>query len=98
MKSNELLKQSVLFAFSLIVIFLLTACPQPEKYDRPPVITTWYISYTRVVTDGTDIFLYGTASDDGKNLTHLGSGKNEQSAISPDNTRIAFETYCRRPY
>ncbi|MEI6048686.1 MAG: DUF5050 domain-containing protein [Bacteroidota bacterium] len=90
MKSKELLNQGVLFAVSFIIIFLLSGCPQPEKYDRPPLITTWYISYTRVVADGTDIFLYGTASDDGKNLTNLGAGKNEQSAISPDNTKIAF--------
>jgi len=83
-------------ATSFSVAFLLAACGLSEKAqdDALGVLPTAYaegnIAFTRTVTGGTDIFMYGLPTDDGLNLTNLGSGKNEMPAISPDNTKIAF--------
>lgn len=55
-----------------------------------PIFEDANMAYTRTVAGGTDIFFLGSQGEDGKNITNLGTGKNEQPAISPDNTKIAF--------
>jgi Tol biopolymer transport system component len=86
-----------IFYFSIgISIVFLSSCGLSEKAQDdamgvlPAVYAEGNIAFTRSVTGGTDIFMYGLPTDDGLNVTNLGSGKNEMPAISPDNTKIAF--------
>lgn len=87
----------IICAIAAFILVLINAgCGHTVKVEEdylgilPSVAGDGNIAYTRSVTGGTDIFFFGTLAGDGKNLTNLGTGKNEQPAISPDNTKIAF--------
>jgi Tol biopolymer transport system component len=88
MEKKRIFRQFVLMAILISVGFSFNGCHNPTL--ELPTLSDGNIAFTRVVTGGTDIFLYGTSSDDGINLTKLGTGWNAQSAISPDKTKIAF--------
>ncbi|MEI6276693.1 MAG: DUF5050 domain-containing protein [Prolixibacteraceae bacterium] len=103
MKAKIIANKIGIIAISTVWLIYLNGCGGPimsEKEEEAaywehlkpvdPTVPNGNIVFTRSVTGGTDIFLYGTPTDDGHNLTNLGSGRNEQPAISPDNTKIAF--------
>lgn len=91
---------------SLFLLFFFLACTtgrfsEKEEMDSyinhlnelsrtRPISEDANMAFTRTVTGGTDIFFLGANAEDGLNLTNLGTGKNEQPALSPDNTKIAF--------
>lgn len=92
-------------ALSIWMLLLLAACgggsddkKEQENYINymneqsrtRPIYEDANMAFTRTVTGGTDIFFLGNQGEDGLNLTNLGAGKNEQPALSPDNTKIAF--------
>jgi Tol biopolymer transport system component len=97
MNSKINLQQIVLFVSCITTVFFNAGCgndmswvDKQEKQDRLSYVPDGNIAFSRVVPGGTDIFMYGTPTDDGHNLTNLGSGHNEQPAISPDNSKLAF--------
>jgi TolB protein len=92
MKSRNNFLQSWMFVIFAAMIFGLNGCSQtPAEYNQSGKLKPQgYISFTSVPEGGTDIFLYDFLTANGYNLTNLGIEKNEQSAISPDATKIAF--------
>lgn len=106
MKTNSPLKTKSLskcgaFFFRIIVLAMIATvnifahCSHSESdYEppkpKPPGYAEGNIAFVRTVSGGTDIFMYGLPTEDGLNITNLGTGKNEMPAISPDNTKIAF--------
>jgi TolB protein len=99
-KLKDVSKRGALFmrCFILAVIAsvnIFAHCSHSESDYEPPkpnqsVYAEGNIAFVRTVSGGTDIFMYGLPTDDGLNITNLGSGKNEMPAVSPDNKKIAF--------
>lgn len=100
-KIKDVSKQGALFMRSIILLIIASVnifahCssqgddPLIPPKPKPPGYAEGNIAFVRTVSGGTDIFMYGLPTDDGINITNLGSGKNEMPAVSPDNTKIAF--------
>ena len=99
-KMNDVSKHGAFFMSCIILAIIASVnifahCSHNESDLVPPkpnqsVYAEGNIAFARTVSGGTDIFMYGLPTDDGLNITNLGSGKNEMPAISPDNTKIAF--------
>lgn len=94
---NHFFQQSSRLVISCFLFFCFSACGHYSQHEEDRnefnnllSDADGNITFTRSVSGGTDIFFYGTPSGDGLNLTNLGTGKNEQPALSPDNTKIAF--------
>ncbi|MEI8115393.1 MAG: DUF5050 domain-containing protein [Bacteroidia bacterium] len=93
MNSKKKFQQMVIVVIGAAMVFYLTGCgaPVPVEFETGGKVSLkGSITFTSVVTGGTDIFLYDFQTADGHNLTNLGSGKNEQSAISPDLAKTAY--------
>jgi Tol biopolymer transport system component len=86
----KILREFSIFAIACTVVYYLAGCGGlPDSNPIAPV-TDGNIAFARTVTGGSDVFFYGTPTEDGRNLTNLGTGWNQQPSISPDNTKIAF--------
>jgi len=94
---NYFVQRCTRLVISCFLFFCISACYTHNQHEEDRNEFNNLLSdadgnivYTRTISGGTDIFFYGTPAADGLNLTNLGSGKNEQPALSPDNTKIAF--------
>ncbi len=92
MNARNKFQQNVIRVVFAAMGFCLLSCGHSKVEFEPigPAGLKGNITFSTVTEGGTDIFLYDFLTANGYNLTNLGSGKNEQSAISPDATKIAF--------